>query len=286
MTEDMKTFILTLTCIICTGILQGQIGINDNGSSPDNSAILDIKSSSKGMLIPCMTRVQIEAITNPADGLHVFCTTDDKLYIFISTESAWKEVLYGTGTIVPGGMGTCGQPFPDSRDGKTYSTVIIGTQCWMAQNLNYQTGNSWCYNDNTLYCNTYGRLYDWQTALGACPSGWHLPSDAEWTILANFLGGEGIAGGKMKETGTTHWTSPNVGATNSSGFTGLPGGYRLNYGSYGIFYSIGDNGYFQSSTEYTKTLLWSRILTFQDSELHKYYYSKEDMAISVRCLRD
>ena len=282
----MKTIFLTLTCLFCAGILPGQIGINDNGSNPDNSAMMDIMSSSKGMLIPRMTRNQIEAITNPADGLHVFCTTDDKMYIFIFTESAWKEVAYGAATIVPGGMGTCGQPFTDPRDGKTYSTVIIGTQCWMAQNLNFQTGNSWCYNNNTSNCNTYGRLYVWQTALGACPSGWHLPSDAEWTILATFLGGDGIAGGKMKEPGTTHWTSPNVGATNSSGFTGLPGGYRLDYGTYATFYSIGDNGYFQSSTEYTSTLLWSRILTFQDSELHKYYFDKLLMGISVRCLRD
>ncbi len=115
-------------------------------------------------------------------------------------------------------------------DGNNYATVQIGSgksvQTWMAENLNYITGNSWCYNDNTSNCDIYGRLYDWQTALGACPSGWHLASDAELTALTDFLGGVWIAGGKMKETGTAHWFSPNYGATNSSGFTARPGGWR------------------------------------------------------------
>lgn len=139
----------------------------------------------------------------------------------------------------------CSNPFTDSRDGKTYNTVLIGTQCWMKENLNvgsemfssYQTNNNilekYCYNDNSANCDIYGGLYQWGEAMqysttegvqGICPTGWHLPTDAEWTTLTTFLGDESVAGGKMKETGTAHWASPNTGATNSSGFTALGGG--------------------------------------------------------------
>ncbi|MBI4648201.1 MAG: hypothetical protein HY738_16860 [Bacteroidia bacterium] len=145
----------------------------------------------------------------------------------------------------------CGTPFTDSRDSKIYNTVLIGTQCWMAENLNFgtminsttggqfQTDNAviekYCYSNNSANCSTYGGLYEWNemmqynpsdagnpgTTQGICPSGWHIPTDAELTTLTDYLGGESVAGGKMKEIGTTHWTSPNTGATNESGCTAL-----------------------------------------------------------------
>ncbi|HEX7410995.1 MAG TPA: FISUMP domain-containing protein [Bacteroidales bacterium] len=167
-------------------------------------------------------------------------------------------------------------------DNNNYSIVQIGGQTWMAENLNYSTGNSWCYDDSSSNCSTYGRLYDWQTALGACPSGWHLPSDAEWTALTDFLGGEPIAGGKMKETGTAHWLSPNTGATNSSGFTALPGGYRFGNGN---FYDLTNYAYFWSSTEYSSTDAWPRYLDYHLEGVYRDYYYKT-YGFSARCVHD
>jgi uncharacterized protein (TIGR02145 family) len=133
-------------------------------------------------------------------------------------------------------------------DGNIYHTVTIGTQVWMVENLKttkYRngdpipnvTGNAWaalttgayCWynNDAATYKATYGALYNWYAVADSrniAPTGWHVPTDAEWTTLTTFLGGESVAGGKLKETGTNHWTSPNTGATNETGFTALPGG--------------------------------------------------------------
>jgi len=179
---------------------------------------------------------------------------------------------------------SAGEPCPgmptitDSRDGQVYPTVQIGSQCWLQKNMNYSTGNSWCYDNNSSNCNTYGRLYDFHTAaLGACPSGWHLPSDAEWTALTDFLGGELIAGGKMKEAGTAHWLSPNTGATNSSGFTALPGGRR------------NDNGDFEDLTSYayfwSSPYAWYWILGYHfENVLGSNYYNT--YGFSARCVHD
>jgi uncharacterized protein (TIGR02145 family) len=187
--------------------------------------------------------------------------------------------------------GSAGEPCPgmptitDSRDGQVYPTVQIGSQCWLQKNMNYSTVTSWCYENNSSNCDTYGRLYDWQSALGACPSGWHLPSDAELTVLTDFLGGESVAGGKMKETGTTHWFSPNVGATNSSGFTALPGGGWLDNGK---FYDLHVGAYFWTSTED-----WSGVEAFaffrtlhNNYELVGRYLTYKTFSYSVRCVKD
>jgi uncharacterized protein (TIGR02145 family) len=111
-----------------------------------------------------------------------------------------------------------------------------------------------------------------------------LPSDAEWTELTNYLGGTNVAGGNLKETGTTHWNTPNRGATNETGFTALPGGYRNNDGT---FYSIGYNGYWWSATEYDATTAWYRSMNYHHSNVNRsYYYSNKEVGISVRCVRD
>jgi uncharacterized protein (TIGR02145 family) len=101
-------------------------------------------------------------------------------------------------------------PFSDNRDSKIYSTVKIGDQLWMAENLNYDAGNgSWVYNDIESNAEIYGRLYNWEITLDACPDCWHLPSEEEWQVLFDFLGGGGVAGGRMKTIDTTYWESPN-----------------------------------------------------------------------------
>ena len=93
----------------------------------------------------------------------------------------------------------------------------------MAENLNYNAPGSVCYGNDQQNCDIFGRLYDHATALAACPEGWRLPFDSEWTLLISSLGGSDVAGGKLKAT--THWSAPNTGATNESGWTGLPGGF-------------------------------------------------------------
>ena len=144
--------------------------------------------------------------------------------------------------------------------------------------------------------NTYGVLYNWPAAMngaassttnpsgvqGVCPTGWHLPSDAEWTELTDYLGGTSVAGGKLKETGTTHWASPNTGATNETGFTALPGGDRNGYGG---FNDVGSYGSWWSSTEYSTDDALSRRLDYDGSNLFNDG-SYEKIGFSVRCVRD
>jgi len=181
-----------------------------------------------------------------------------------------------------------GKPCPgmstitDSRDGQVYPTVQIGTQCWLQKNMNYQTGNSWCYDNKSSNCDTYGRLYDWETALRVCPSGWHLPSDEEWTKLTEFVSGSSVGGGKMKEAGTAHWESPNAGATNSSGFTALPGGYRF---ANGFFGSLAGYAYFWSSSQSGAANAWRRLLYNDGKYVYRDYYLKTN-GFSCRCLQD
>jgi uncharacterized protein (TIGR02145 family) len=187
--------------------------------------------------------------------------------------------------------------------GKTYKTVIINGKEWMAENLAYlpavyPTSNGSETNPryyvpgyersdvavakNKAYYAIYGVLYNWPAALAACPPGWHLPSDEEWTALTTFLGGEDVAGGKLKETGTTHWNSPNSKATNETGFTALPGGDRSNYGGFTI---TGDYGHWWSSTEDSESNVWSRRLVSYRHNVEEYHANKNS-GFSVRCVRD
>jgi len=132
------------------------------------------------------------------------------------------------------------------------------------------------YNQNHLSL-MYGR----DDSRGVCPDGWHVPSDYEWTILTDYLGG--VAGGKMKETGLDHWNSPNTGATNESGFTGLPAGYRSN--SSGYYGGMGGSGYFWSSSELSSDGAWYRRLSYGSSDVGRYGNYKH-YGFSVRCLGD
>ena len=171
--------------------------------------------------------------------------------------------------------------FVDKRDGKKYEMVKIGSQTWMAENLNYNTrSGSWCYDNNSGNCAKYGRLYDWETAKKVCPSGWHLPTDAEWTRLTDNLGGEGEAGKKIKTI--SGWDS-NGNGTNSSGFAGLPGGSR---GINGPFDSIGSDGYWWSSSQARSSLAWYRAMSYSDGEVGRGSGANEQSGFSVRCLRD
>jgi len=190
-------------------------------------------------------------------------------------------------------------------DSNVYKTVKIGDQWWMAENLkvtHYRNGDpipnvtdatewnalttgAYCnYDNNSSNAEIYGRLYNWYavTDSNIAPEGWHVPSDAEWETLVNYLGGGSVAGGKLKETGTTHWNSPNEGATNESGFAALPGGYRY---VNGYFYYLGDFAHVWSSTEYGSYSAWARKLYYGGAHVNRYDYYKQD-GFSVRLVRD
>ena len=182
------------------------------------------------------------------------------------------------------------RPFTDPRDEQTYKTVKIGNQIWMAENLNYASSSgSWCYNDNSVNCSIYGRLYNWVTAQSVCPVGWHLPSNDEWHKLSLFLDPEAVnervesqAGGGMLKS-ISGWNSPNVGATNESGFSALPGGDR-NY--YGVFNYSGKYGNWWSSTEYKSSPLCRSLNNDNGNVIAFFGQTGENDGMSVRCIKD
>ena len=193
--------------------------------------------------------------------------------------------------------------FIDMRDNKEYKWVSIGDQVWMAENLAFMPSVSppWEGSSADPYYYVYdyrssnvgearayykfpvyGALYNWPAAMVSCPAGWHLPTDAEWTELTDYLGGESIAGGKLKESGRSHWHIPNTGATNASGFTALPGGDRDYVND---FYYMGSAGFWWSATEYSSNEAWDRAMYYGNSSVVSDNFSKE-LGSSVRCLRD
>jgi uncharacterized protein (TIGR02145 family) len=202
-------------------------------------------------------------------------------------------------------------------DGNVYQTIKIGDQWWMMENLkvtHYRNGEpiehvtdggtwsglssgAYCeYDNNPSHVATYGRLYNWYAvddSRNIAPAGWHVPTDEEWKQLEMYLGmsqAEADAagwrgtdeGGKLKDTGTIHWFSPNIGATNESGFSALPGGYRHIYGS---FDGMGDIAAFWSSSEFHSLSAWYRALKFSSSQVARHYLYKQH-GFSVRCVRD
>jgi uncharacterized protein (TIGR02145 family) len=192
-------------------------------------------------------------------------------------------------------------------DGNHYNAIKIGNQIWMAENLKttkFNDGNPiplvtdnaewaslsspaycWYENDQATYGQTYGALYNWYAVNTGklCPTGWHVSTDADWTTLIDYLGGVMVAGGKLKESGTTHWSSPNEGATNESGFTALPGGGR--FALIGNFRNAGIVGFWWGSTEYDTDSSWHYYLHYESPIVARMTYFKV-VGYSVRCLKD
>jgi len=253
-------------------------------TTPAASAQLDVSSTTKGFLPPRMTTAERNLIVTPATGLVIFNTTTNSLET--KNSSGWVSL---------------------SSSFVALPTIVIGTQQWMSMNLDvafYRNGDpipqvtdptawaglttgAWCYyNNDPILGNKYGKLYNWYAVndpKGLAPQGWHIPSDAEWTTLVNTLGGELVAGGKMKEPGTVNWTAPNEGADNSSGFAVLPGGNRTN--NNGTFLNVGNNGSWWSATEFNSSNAWSRGLTYSFGGVGRGANNKRG-GFSVRCLRD
>jgi len=181
--------------------------------------------------------------------------------------------------------------FTDSRDGKKYGAVEIYAQTWMAENLNYAEKDSKCYDDKPANCQKYGKLYNWNTAMKACPKGWHLPSDDEWQILVNFAGDTRTTIGKNLRA-KSGWNDNNNG-TDSYGFFALPGGYghsndgwngNFHY-IYHNFYDVGKHGSWWSATEYWTT----RDAYIRYTYYHTYMGSpsiNKSSLLSVRCIKD
>ena len=196
--------------------------------------------------------------------------------------------------------------FQVKADVGNIETIVIGTQEWTVKNLDvstYRNGDiipelkdpkewvnlktgAWCYyNNDPKNGEIYGKLYNWYAVndpRGLAPKGFHIPSDNEWSALITFLGGEDVAGGKMKSTGTSLWSSPNTNATNDSGFSGLPAGYR---GFNGEFYNFSSYGYWWSSSICGTINAWGRGLFCNNGSAGRYNNYKND-SFTVRCLRD
>lgn len=190
------------------------------------------------------------------------------------------------------------------KDGNIYKTVTIGTQIWTDENLKttkFSNGDAlptttlnisgepapkyqWVYEDDSVKLGTYGRLYTWYAVTDSrniCPTGWHVPSVIEWETMKSFLGGDSVAAGKLKETGTLHWQTPNTGANNQTGFTALPGGYRTLIGAYaGLTLSC----WFWSTSD-DAPLGWGQSMHHDDGILLKGGYNKP-AGVSVRCIKD
>ena len=235
---------------------------------------------------------------NPVDpgykgARHEALSSSSSWSLDVSSSSSWSlEEAIGSMT--------------DSRDGHTYKTVTIGTQTWMAENLNYDPGNvsgkgsyawSGCYNNESSNCAKYGRLYTWEVAMdkagcgygtycsnsyegtqGVCPAGWHLPSDAEWRTLFDNVGGTGTAGLVLKSS--SGWSSGN--GIDSFGFAVLPAGYRYNLGDFDI---EGNYANFWSSTEYDSGSAHRWYFYYLNDGVY-YSWDYKGYAFSVRCLRD
>lgn len=296
-------FFLVLTLMSGT-VLTAQVSINNDNSVPDGSAMLDVKSSDKGVLFPRLTFDQISSINNPANGLTVYNTDENKFYFFDGSVNQWKEIAIGSGTILSG----CGSVVDE--DGNFYQTVTIGSQCWMAKNLattKYNDGTPiplvsdgaswialstpaycWYDNDEATYGETYGALYNWYTVEtgNLCPDGWHVPTFDDFIQLKEYIWANGHAmyteGTALKST--SGWDSGGNG-TDDFNFSALPAGLRSQ--SNGLYYVIGEYSNFFTSTlnEYSITDPWAFDLYYSQSSLDDFTTYKT-LGCSVRCVKE
>ncbi len=264
-----------------TVLRSGNTGIGTVTPAP--SAILELNATNKGFLPPRMTLAQRNAIAAPAEGLMLYQTDAAKGYYYIKN-GAWTALA----------------------EAPAYNSVNICGQEWMAKNLDvstYRNGDpipcvtdpavwatlttgAWCYllNDPTWSAGCLGKLYNWYAvndSRGLAPAGWHIPTSTEWTNLTTCLGGLGVAGGAMKVMYTFHWTSPNTGATNSSGFAALPGGLRSDAG---VFSTPGNSAVWWLPNQINTTQASSATIVYNSSSVGGGALAKT-YGLSVRCIK-
>lgn len=321
----MKRLIILFTVLIISMQFFAQaqsVGINSTGAMPNRTAILDVDATGKGILIPRMTKAVRDTITGVAEGLMIY-QTDNTPGFYYYNGTAWLGVAKSTSVdslrstndslrtannILETALLRSGAIVKDV-DGNVYGTVRIGDQVWMAENLKVthykdgtpipnvnditwpvlSTGASCDYANSPANSAIYGKLYNFYAVSdprGLAPAGWHVPTDAEWTTLTTYLGGEDVAGAKLRESGTAHWFSPNIISTNISGFTALPGGARMELGSY---ISIYISGMWWTSTEFNSTSAWLRETDREDSRINRSNTTdsgSKHPGFSIRCVKD
>ncbi|GBU23717.1 hypothetical protein R83H12_00334 [Fibrobacteria bacterium R8-3-H12] len=252
---------------------------SSSSSAPPSSS--SVAPSSSSAVVPSSSSKPSSSSSVPPPSSSS-CTANDNISTLYCSNGTMKE--YGF----------------VNYEGQKYKTVVIGTQTWMAENLNYNASGSRCYVNDADNCATYGRLYDWATAMaleascnsslctsqidakhrGICPSGWHIPSDAEWTTLTDFVGGYYYAGTELKAA--SGWPLGNDNGNDMYGFSALPGGYGY---SDNMFSSIYSNGYWWSASESNANRAWFRGM-YGNTMVNRYYYIKSGNWFSVRCLKD
>ncbi|MEI7981839.1 MAG: FISUMP domain-containing protein, partial [Bacteroidota bacterium] len=279
-----------------------------NGDGSNRHPITNV-GSLDGFYTPCWSPDGLKVASNYFSD---YCDDPRYLYTMNSDGSNKVQILYTPDELIyypEWGLVSSIYPCPGTptvdHGGQTYNTVQIGTQCWLKENLNIgnridgsqeQTNNGiiekYCYNNLESNCDIYGGLYQWgeimqysilEGSKGICPDGWHIPTDIEWSALTNFLGGEAIAGGKMKEVGLSHWNSPNTGATDVSGFTGLPSGFR---NIAGAFNYIREHSGLYSSTLYDDLYVWVRNLFENSANINRNHFDHRNNGLAVRCIKD
>jgi uncharacterized protein (TIGR02145 family) len=266
---------------------EGAVSYGHCWATTTNPTLDDFKTTNSGS-----PKKQIEFISN-LSGLRAGTKYYIRAYVSTNESTTYSNEISFTSL-------ACAD-----NDGNNYNTVTIGTQVWMKENLKttkYNEGsnmiypgtdnNAWTNNTIGAYCwynndiankATYGALYNWYAVNTGklCPSGWHVPTDAEWTTLITYLGGDNIAGGKLKETGTTHWGSPNTGASNLSDYMALPGGCR---GGDGIFWVVGQYGNWWSSSIYSDSIAWSRAIGYIGTQVFRDSVANKGSGYAIRCI--
>ncbi|MCL2282469.1 MAG: fibrobacter succinogenes major paralogous domain-containing protein [Fibromonadales bacterium] len=250
---------------------------------------------------------------------NAYWDNDDKTYLFAvrcledsavlsssSLESSSSSFAPSSSSVVPSSSSVALSSSSSSisygtlsYQGQNYKTVVIGIQTWMAENLNYNVSGSKCYGNSDSNCDTYGRLYNWATAMalpescnsstcsdqiqspyrGVCPEGWHIPSDADWDALMTTVGGSSMAGTKLKAT--SGWYSGGNG-TDDYGFLALPGGYGFSDGSFG---DVGNVGNWWSASEYSSNIAYRRYMGYNGEDAY-WYSNGKTYLFAVRCLED
>ncbi len=272
-------------------------GLAINGD-PKPSAVVDLSNSTKGFLPPRLSNYQRNQINSPEIGLTIFNTDSNCLEFFVA--GGWYNVCQNKLVAVT------------DIDGNSYGLVTIGSQVWLDQNLNVTKFNNgdvitelkaasdwigsgnpaWCWYGNTAKSNYIGKLYNWKVAndsRNVCPQGFHIPTDDEWTALTNLYGGENLAAGPLKQTGTTTWASPNTGATNISKFTATSNGYRnfenTIYTDANYFSALGSYGTWWTKTSFDATRAYHRYMYWGEVAVNRGASNKIN-GFGIRCIKD